>query len=116
MRGIRIERTIATIDDLHSVLVRNHASVLIVVGHGTPDGLAEGSGFLAWSSLVAEIGRTETRLPAILSCYSSTIQEYLRSAVGFDGEIDATLGAIALGALVVSLFNGKASDMSTCSV
>ena len=110
IRDIRVKKIVANINDLNSVLIRNYAGVLIIVGHGTPNGLVEGTDSLAWSLLAAEIKRTEPKIPAILSCFSSEIQKYLPSAVGFSGEIDASLGAIALSALVVSAFNGKSSD------
>ena len=100
------------LDHLESVLIRNRATVLIIIGHGTPNGLIDESDTMSWNQLASEIQKTNTKIPVILACYSSAIQKYLPSAIGMDGELDASLGAIALSALVVSIYGGGSSDVA----
>jgi hypothetical protein len=108
---LKIKNTITDIDHLDSVLIRNRATVLIIIGHGTPEGLVDEADTISWAQLASDVKRTDCKIPAILSCYSSKIQEFLPSAVGMDGEVDSTLGAIALSALVVSVYGGSSTEI-----
>ena len=90
-----------TIDfnDIHSfssalVFMRAH-SQLIIVGHGSDQGIQTGNGdILSWKSLAAWINELPSTKVDFVACNSSTAVKYInKPSFGFTGTIDAKLGA-----------------------
>jgi hypothetical protein len=69
-----------------------HSDVLVLVGHGQPDGLEVSGTILPWSDLYDEIAERSPGKAVVLACHSPTDLE--SNIVGFSGLIDAEAGAL----------------------
>ncbi len=69
-----------------------HSDVLVLVGHGQPDGLEVSDTIVPWSNLYDEIAERHPQRAVVLACHSPTDLE--SNIVGFSGLIDAEAGAL----------------------
>jgi len=69
-----------------------HSDVLVLVGHGQPDGLEVSDTILPWSNLYDEIAERRPGKAVVLACHSPT--DLASNIVGFSGLIDAEAGAL----------------------
>ncbi len=66
--------------------------VLIIVGHGEPDGMKSAGGIIAWDVLYSRISELQPRKTVVLACNSPTDLD--DNIFGFPGLIDAEAGAL----------------------
>ncbi|MFX1534245.1 MAG: hypothetical protein ACFFDI_08500 [Promethearchaeota archaeon] len=96
-----ILRTLKTdVTKLGTKLANKRASVLVVVGHGTQEGLEDSKTGISWEQVATDIENVGAKIPILLACYSQNIQNYMKHAVGMKGVVDAKLGAITVSALI----------------
>ena len=88
--------------DIHSVgtaltLIRSY-SPLILVGHGSQEGLLGPTGnIITWKNIGAWINTLPTSYVFFLACDSSSAAKYVNvHSIGFSGSIDSILGATAI--------------------
>ena len=103
--------------DIHTVstsltLIRSY-SPLILIGHGSQEGLLEPTGnIITWKNIGAWINTLPSSYVFFLACDSSSATKYVNvQSIGFSGTIDSILGAIAIAiALERALGNTVAVD------
>ncbi|MFX1260528.1 MAG: hypothetical protein ACFFAZ_00440 [Promethearchaeota archaeon] len=100
------------LDKLAETIREYQTSFLVVVAHGSSEGIADSRSSATWEDIAHSIKTGRVDVPVFLSCYSSEIEEYLPAAIGFPGEIDAQIAAIALSASIVAAFDGSQSEIA----
>ncbi len=72
-----------------------HADVLVLIGHGQPDGLEVLGGLKPWPELHRAIAERQPQKTIVLACYSPS--DPSSGVFGFDGRVDAEAGALIVG-------------------
>jgi len=72
---------------------------LIIVGHGTPEGLETSGKTVPWDELYAAIRSAGPERAFVLACYSPVDEEI----IGFNAPIDARAGAILISLMICNL-------------
>jgi hypothetical protein len=101
-----------SIDSFADTLGAHQASFLVVVAHGSSEGLTDYRSSATWEEIAHSIENERVDIPLFLSCYSSEIEEYLPDAIGFPGEIDSQIAAIALSASIVAALGGSQAEIA----
>ncbi|MHA2349643.1 MAG: hypothetical protein ACXADL_08430 [Candidatus Thorarchaeota archaeon] len=101
-----------TLDSLSQTMREHQAAFLVVVAHGSSEGITDDRSLATWEEIASEIENERINVPVFLSCYSSEIQAYLPNAIGFPGEVDAQIAAIALSASIVAALGGSQSEIA----
>ncbi|MFX1294586.1 MAG: hypothetical protein ACFFD2_07010 [Promethearchaeota archaeon] len=106
--NINIEISIASI--LEQI---DSSEILIIIAHGTEEGIKIDGSLISWCELVAILAKPKIDHIIILSCYSAMIYDYIedgrRNIIGFKEAIDAVITANAISALINCQF-GFVSD------
>lgn len=79
-----------TLEHLDTIPLQTN--VLIIVGHGNPDGIESTEGIIAWEALYSSISELQAQKTVVLACNSPTDIE--ANVFGFPGLIDAEAGAL----------------------
>jgi pimeloyl-ACP methyl ester carboxylesterase len=100
VRTLRVETAQAGFDVKETTLARLgsvplRADVLVVVGHGEPDGLAVSESLRPWSELYRAIAERQPRKTIVIACYSPS--DPSSEVFGFAGRVDAEAGALVVG-------------------
>ncbi len=72
-----------------------YVNVLVLVGHGEPDGLQTSRTLIPWSELYSIITERQPLKTVVLACDSPS--DPSSNVFGFEGEVDAKAGAIMIG-------------------
>ncbi|MBD3157954.1 MAG: hypothetical protein GF309_04125 [Candidatus Lokiarchaeota archaeon] len=72
-----------------------HEDMIVLVGHGQPDGLETPNGLILWSMIYDAIAARQPQKAVILACHSPS--DPSSNIFGFDGNVDAEAGAILIG-------------------
>jgi hypothetical protein len=91
--SIHIRIRLTRIDHLSSVPL--HTDMIVLIGHGTPNGLETSRKLLSWSMIYDAIAKREPQKTVILACHSPS--DLSVNIFGFDGRVDAEAGAIMIG-------------------
>ncbi len=100
VRTLRTETAQAGFDVKETTLARLgsvplRADVLVVVGHGEPDGLTVLESLRPWSELYRATTERQPRKTIVLACYSPS--DPSSEVFGFAGRVDAEAGALVVG-------------------
>jgi pimeloyl-ACP methyl ester carboxylesterase len=96
---IRIKKQ--RLDQLSSVPL--HADMIVIIGHGTRNGLQTSRKFLSWSTIYDAVAKREPQKTVVLACHSPS--DSSSNIFGFDGRVDAEAGAIMIGWYVKQMTN-----------
>jgi len=69
-----------------------YSDAVILIGHGTPEGLEVSGDILPWSEVVTPLRERRPQIGVLLACYSPSNPE--SNLFGFEGQIDAEAGAL----------------------
>jgi len=103
---IRMSSLSVSSDNFQTEMMRHKASVLVVVAHGSEEGIIDQHDCISWSDVTESIDRVCAARTIIASCYSDTPASALSNGFGFSGIIDARMAAYLSSALVLSSFDG----------
>jgi hypothetical protein len=81
--------------------LENIANQIILIAHGTPQGIKLQNGFLSWQEFDTEISKWQTHKIIVLACYSGYSSDF--RVVGADGVIDAGLAAASVGISILPI-------------
>lgn len=81
--------------------LENIANQIILIAHGTPQGIKLQNGFLSWQEFDTEISKWQTHKIIVLACYSEYSSDV--RVVGADGVIDAGLAATSVGISILPM-------------
>ncbi|KXH76202.1 MAG: hypothetical protein AM326_03190 [Candidatus Thorarchaeota archaeon SMTZ-45] len=112
MPSIEYKVSDVTLDGVSETVRQYQASFLVVVAHGSSNGIVEHGSSATWEEIARSIENGRVEVPMFLSCYSSEIEAYLPTAIGFPGAVDAQMAAIALSASIVAALGGSQSEIS----
>ncbi len=86
---LNVEYIQVSITELENGILDNYfTTILIIVGHGTPDGISDKNDEMAWDSVHDLIEDEKAELSIIASCFSEKATQELKSVYGFAEEID----------------------------
>ncbi|MHA2042920.1 MAG: hypothetical protein ACW975_13785, partial [Candidatus Thorarchaeota archaeon] len=104
--------TDVTLDSLSETMRDYQTGFLVVVAHGSSEGITDDRSSATWEEIASSIESERVDVPVFLSCYSSGIEAYLPDAIGFPEEVDAQIAAIALSASIVAALGGSQSEIA----
>ncbi len=78
----------------------SNIDILIIIGHGQPDGLKTQEGIMPWSTLYHSFEHLELMKTVVLACHSPTDLD--SRIFGFSGQIDAEAGSLLAAWIVKS--------------
>ena len=103
---IRMSSLSVSFDDFKNEMMNRKASVLVVVAHGSEEGIEVQNDFISWSDVTESIIKVDAARTIIASCYSDSPASSLSNGFGFSGVVDARMAAYLSSALVLSSFDG----------
>ncbi len=86
-----IQVSISDLED--GILDKYDTSILIIVGHGTPDGLSDNIEEMDWEDVNELITNENAQLTFVASCYGENAIQNLKNGFGFPGEVDSQFAA-----------------------
>lgn len=95
-----------SIDDMRSTVSKHRASVVIVVGHGTEDGMQDEDSASSWSSVVDSISAARQGATVFATCFGSNGAELVERGYGFEGVVDAVATAYIVSTIVLGAYDG----------
>ncbi|MHA1521707.1 MAG: hypothetical protein ACTSRK_16125 [Promethearchaeota archaeon] len=88
-RVIKVNLIQVSISELEDgVLEKYQTTMLIIIGHGSPDGLSDKKDSMAWDVVQDLIGEENAEVTFIASCFGEKATQNIENAYGFVGEID----------------------------
>lgn len=104
---LRIEAVTVPISALLSVVPAHHASIVILVAHGTEDGIQDASESMSWPAVVDSLSLGKPYAMIFATCYGSKGAELADKAFGFSGVVDSIAAAYIAAAIALSAFDGR---------
>ncbi|MHA1948773.1 MAG: esterase/lipase family protein [Candidatus Thorarchaeota archaeon] len=102
--GVDIRET--TLSRLGSVPL--YVSVLVLVGHGEPNGLQTSETLIPWLELYNAVAERQPEKTVVLACHSPS--DASSNVFGFEGRVDAEAGAIIIGWYLKQITMPDSSD------
>lgn len=102
-------RDIVSLDRLKENLGHLRASLVVVIAHGSQEGLVEGRAHAGWDEVADAIDNLRPELVVMCTCYGSKISEFIQNSWGFEGQIDAISASLIVSGLLVGGLDGIGS-------
>jgi len=91
-------------------LNQRRAAIVVVVAHGTPEGIVDGPHQIGWHELTDHLGQLQPHFVLFSTCYGGKASEFLENSWGFEGPIDAHIAGLVVSGLLVSGFGGQGGN------
>ena len=102
---LTIKQVVVSISELEDgILEKYQMAVLILVGHGTPDGLSDEKEIMTWAFVQKVIEEKDAAITFIASCYSEIAAQNSDKVYGFTQEIDFEVAAYVILYLLFGAF------------
>ncbi|MFX1559471.1 MAG: hypothetical protein ACFFBL_02675 [Promethearchaeota archaeon] len=103
---IRMSSLSVSCDDFENEMMNRKASVLVIIGHGSEEGIEVRNDCISWSDVTESIESVDASRTVLASCHSDGPASTLSNGFGFSGVVDARMAAYLSSALVLSSFDG----------
>jgi len=95
-----------SVKDLENgILDKYQTKVLIIVGHGTPEGLEDKNNNMNWDKVEDLLNKNSASFSILASCYSASIIKNVPNAFGFPNIIDGIIAAHITSALILKMLD-----------
>lgn len=91
-------------------LNQRRAAIVVVVAHGTPEGIVDGTHQIGWRELTDHLGQLEPHFVLFSTCYGGKASEFLENSWGFEGPIDARIAGLVISGMLISGLGGQGSN------
>ncbi|TFG32592.1 hypothetical protein EU528_03105 [Candidatus Thorarchaeota archaeon] len=103
---IRMSSISVSADNYENALGKHRTSVLVIVAHGSEEGIIDQDEIISWSEITERVSEMDPSRVIIAACHSSTPAASLSDGFGFAGSVDARMAAYLTSALLLSSFDG----------
>ncbi|MFW9959364.1 MAG: hypothetical protein ACFFCT_14965, partial [Candidatus Odinarchaeota archaeon] len=109
LRLLKIDVVETSVNKLNPSISDFRASLAIVVGHGTEDGLVDETSSLSWIDTVESICEVKQVATIFATCYGSNGAALVERGFGLSGVVDAIATAYIASAVALAAFDGRES-------
>ncbi len=101
--GLKIARINVAPNHFSSALRQYNPKVLIIVGHGTPQGITSPTqnGLLTWQEIGESLQDSNIASVNVAACYSSTLKQYASVDIVFEGLVDVRLASLFIATTIL---------------
>lgn len=99
-----------SLNELESTASEYRARLIVVVGHGTEDGMQDEYDAASWFEVAEGVSAAKPYASIFTSCYGSKGAELLDRSFGFAGVVDAIASARLASAIALAAFDGRTSS------
>ncbi len=113
-RQLDLHKLVVSAETLKARIMTFRATMVVVVGHGSEQGIEEGGQIQDWSEVVSSISVAKPKRTVFATCYGENAASLLDGSFGFGGAIDARVAGYLSSAIVLGAYDGSSTSVKSC--